>query len=1311
MSVNQATSGGISDDINITLDSSNTANRPSINFKNDLNTGIFQVMPESISVALNGTEAFRFTEDGIKNGGGTTAYGVTNPDFTNGTVTLYVNSSDLNCSDNIINTGGSITKPFRTIERALLEAARRSYVIGSNTDKFESYTIQIFPGSYELDNRPGVRSAINLPTAENFENELYKFNPKSGGVIVPRGTSLIGMDLRKTVIRPKYVPDPTLTVNAVMYDAAYMIEQNRGYIQEQTFLFIQNTFTANVNSNEKCKRDIGYIIDAVVADLRDGGNTNSFVAGEFYVNGLINQYITAVESPVATAAFDNAKTIMVAALNNWVGILGTYAEITVGKTVSRKTFSPNNGYLTNGDCSSATSAVTDLVGLINGIINAPSTYYTLYDKTAGVNEQVPIFKLTGGCYISLLSFKDAIGTPYKSVSYTAGIPAFTTATSANYSHHRVVGFAFVNQRNSYSGELTEYYKKIDAWDTLVDNGQSREVIAGEYRIVGDVQSVVLSNTVASASPYIFNCSLRSAYGMCGVYADGDAVADGCLKSMVMAQFTNVSLQNDTNAFIADANDLLDGTNYKESYKHYAYKGTNDAYFQLVSCFAIGDAIHYYTKNGAEFSITNSCSNFGGVSLLSEGNSRVILPQDTDYNIVKIIPPKVITNEYKELIIGSLNTDVLTANTVGTASLLNIDPIVLINSSYIYTRVPDPSNPTQQLDLQARFVAAGDTRTGTVLNVVDVNSSLNRNAIYRYVNCIGVYRYESVWYNSSNPPIGGLAAAEAAEIASRKAALNNANLFVQRIQDVRTLDDRNYHLLVSCPNTSRPPTINYVLSQLTINSLSTDKYFIGKINELTSVAITTPFTKNYKVTILRVNQETGKNSDLIEDIDLTNSYKDLLSNIDPRLVTSTNLIELSSDSTNINKIALNRFLVNFGYSVPQINTMLTPNNTYNPIISINGTVNLALVGDIIKFDLLRPSLIRCSGHTWEYVGYRNYSTGLPKLQQNSLSIGVRLASIQTTQLGGVIYATGMDELGNVFQGRNVTNIASNVTSTIRFDGLQQTTQNQNNASNNFANINVTGLGNINNIKTSNITLGSLNFQSSSVFKLDSGGVLSNLTQTNTPNGIKANSTLGTYGLVKHATNTELISRSGDSYLAPPDLVSVDADIANINSLIANLNISINNINNASLNNVLKTTDQNINGIKTFLDAIRVPTASNGTDAVNLNQLNSILSANSTYNITQGCLKIGGLQLLFGSTYIYGQWQASGAVEFSVSFYSGSPSKSDFIQRPVVFVETERLLLRQVAGIDVNGFSGYLDSSSGNISQPDNTILDWLAIGYI
>ena len=56
-----------------------------------------------------------------------------------------------------------------------------------------------------------------------------------------------------------------------------------------------------------------------------------------------------------------------------------------------------------------------------------------------------------------------------------------------------------------------------------------------------------TDTVSGASPYIFNISLRSVFGMNGMHADGDKATG--FKSMVVAQFTAISLQKDDRAFV------------------------------------------------------------------------------------------------------------------------------------------------------------------------------------------------------------------------------------------------------------------------------------------------------------------------------------------------------------------------------------------------------------------------------------------------------------------------------------------------------------------------------------------------------------------------------------------------------------------------------------------------------------------------------------------------------------------------------------------------------------------------------------------
>ena len=59
---------------------------------------------------------------------------------------LYVNPNDIDSTDAITNQGNSLAQPFKTIQRALLESARFSYVRGKNNDLIERTTILIYPG-------------------------------------------------------------------------------------------------------------------------------------------------------------------------------------------------------------------------------------------------------------------------------------------------------------------------------------------------------------------------------------------------------------------------------------------------------------------------------------------------------------------------------------------------------------------------------------------------------------------------------------------------------------------------------------------------------------------------------------------------------------------------------------------------------------------------------------------------------------------------------------------------------------------------------------------------------------------------------------------------------------------------------------------------------------------------------------------------------------------------------------------------------------------------------------------------------------
>jgi hypothetical protein len=86
------------------------------------------------------------------------------------------------------------------------------------------------------------------------------------------------------------------------------------------------------------------------------------------------------------------------------------------------------------------------------------------------------------------------------------------------------------------------------------------------------------------------------------------------------------------------------------------------------------------------------------------------------------------------------------------------------------------------------------------------------------------------------------------------------------------------------------------------------------------------------------------------------------------------------------------------------------------ISIKVTSSSATPGILVG--LRRPSVIRASGHTWEWTGYLNYDTAFPTFQGEPLDQDFALGKILVEERGGKVYATGMNEEGSFYIGTTV-----------------------------------------------------------------------------------------------------------------------------------------------------------------------------------------------------------------------------------------------------------------------------------------------------
>lgn len=559
---------------------------------------------------------------------------------TRGTI-LYVDPSSLDATDSIENTGNSLTRPFKTIQRALIESARFSYQKGLDNDRFGKTTVLLYPGEHIVDNRPGLvpfgqdqyylrNGGItnDLPPFDvnsNFDltspnNELFKLNSIDGGVILPRGTSLVGLDLRKTKVRPKYVPDPT-----------------------------------NDNIGRSCLfRVTGgcYLWQFSMFD----GDANGKVYKDYTQNEFVPNF-----SHHKLTCFEYADGV------NTVDI--------------------NDAFLTYSTTRTDLDMYYEKVGLVYGQASGRQISPDFPSSGLDIQPKIDEYRIVGPTGGEVLITNIIAGdgtTPTTDITVTLEANNPITAGLEVDTPFRISGIS----ATGYAGEFV-VSEKLSA-NSIKYQVQNAPVVANPTAT--GAKLFLSSDTVTSASPYIFNISLRSVYGMCGVHADGNKATG--FRSMVIAQFTGIGLQKDDSAFVKYNRDEIptgvydDNTKsgnesissdsrarYKPSYRNYHVKVSNNSFIQAVSIFAIGYAEHFVTENGGDISLTNSNSNFGANALTSDGFRTTAFKQDNTGYISHIYPPKEVPLTESSLEFVAIDV----AKTIGLAAT---DKLFLFNESNV-----------------------------------------------------------------------------------------------------------------------------------------------------------------------------------------------------------------------------------------------------------------------------------------------------------------------------------------------------------------------------------------------------------------------------------------------------------------------------------------------------------------------------------------------------------------------------------------------------------------------------------------------------
>jgi len=630
---------------------------------------------------------------------------------------LYVNPSDLDATDAIENQGNSLTKPFKTVQRALLEAARFSYLRGSDNDIIEKTTILLYPGEHLIDNRPGfaikdvsgtatavspsgattsAQTTLTLTTDSIFDltqedNILYKFNSINGGVIVPRGTSIVGLDLRKTKLRPKYVPNPT--DDNLSGTALFRVTGTCYFWQFSIFDGDQS--------------------GTVYTDSQDFSSANTATPTFSHHKLTVFEYADGVTIPTGYTISDLAM---------YYSKLSNAYNTETGRNIDQKWPADPLGFAAKRPEFEIVGAFADdpvnISTIISGDGSTPSSIITVTTSTD--------HKLTSGTPIKI-----------KGVS----VEDYNIATTVqNVTDARTFTFLLPFVRNNLTASPSASGSTV----------------------------TIETDTVQGASPYIFNISLRSVFGMNGMHADG-AKATG-FRSMVVAQFTAVGLQKDDRAFVkynessrvyegisvskvtgaalASGSSSTDATKvyhldseaqYRIGWESSHIKGSNDSFLQIVSVFAIGFAYHFDGRNGADMSITNSNSNFGQISLNGVGFKKAAFNKDNKGYITSVITPKAVVT--KEEDIDWVTLDVGLTTSVGITSHLylfgynnkNIKPPHKIQGYRIGAK----------LNEKLSFVGSGTTYTADVLMVDNEISTTATTSALGETSSVKEYKVTSV----------------------------------------------------------------------------------------------------------------------------------------------------------------------------------------------------------------------------------------------------------------------------------------------------------------------------------------------------------------------------------------------------------------------------------------------------------------------------------------------------------------------------------------------------------------------------------------
>jgi hypothetical protein len=692
----------------------------------------------------------------------------------------------------------------------------------------------------------------------------------------------------------------------------------------------------------------------------------------------------------------------------------------------------------------------------------PNWVPAVADEAADYSNRRGMMKITGTGYFFGFTVRDKIGL--------------------EASHHLLDAFHFASK-----SELDAFYAKtFSAVGSGADLGAALTVTKStEYQIVGPIdrtQSPTSAwDTTSSASPYIFNCSIRSDYGIGGAFMDGSKVEG--LKSMVCANFTGTSLQKDMDCWQRYSSGSWTTTTYEQYIstdpdnirmnparisRHIS--AINDAFIQEVSVFAIGQGIHHFTDLGGEITVTNSNSSFGGCAAISKGYKSFSFPQDENWSVASINVPLNVsekTGNIRRIYLGTVSAVTSSKITLNSGLAISPDsstvPAILLADGYTLksnTKVW-VENPSGE-DWQASLTSSAWSDVSP--NEINISAALEES--------------------DTGNPVGTDPNTSASLAIGRR-------VYIRRLIDTRTPSERRVSLQLSNTGSTRLPERNFAIqtdparaggaisrefaaggsevfvvgttgvgtttgvstaAEITLRRSAADiTYRSGGDTYYRAGTIVKHNNKHYQAIIDHIATSTDPDADYWGEtfVHMPSAYdaEDEKKNQEPILIFDTDTdsnagstdlgINFTTIWTNSGSVrdqyrsatdylGVYAFLVALGFSSANAHASLVPqaaaSRELDPTSDLTGVPTGGAASGLGNWavEFRRPSTLRLYGHAWEWAGFLNYSKAIPAAQKE-LGPQNKFTYYYTNVEGGRVVPQGSNEDGFNISPRGLEDI--------------------------------------------------------------------------------------------------------------------------------------------------------------------------------------------------------------------------------------------------------------------------------------------------